>query len=158
MRPEHQNSHGARAGRQSGFTLLELLVAMLAAAVLALTAAVMLVYAYRAWQANGDAVLAQQEGTLAVDMLSRSLREAAAVDVVILPGRVNIGPASFYAIGADLVYDPETGAGGDEMTVIDGRLTAFAVSTLPAGGAAIEFQFKDEENVTKVAAVAAFRN
>jgi len=97
--------------RHAGFTLFELLIAMLSAAVLALTAAVMLVAGFETWQANGDAVLTQQEGTLAMDLVSRSLRAAAAANVVVAPGQVTIGPVSITVSGAiiDLqLVDTET--------------------------------------------------
>jgi type II secretory pathway pseudopilin PulG len=158
MRPEPSNQRGTCADRRAGFTLLELLVATLSSSILGIAVASVLVYAHMAWEANGDAVRAQQEGTLAIDMLNRSLRRADAATVVVSPGQVSIGPASFFANGGDLVYDPDTGAAGDEMTVIDGWLTAFTVTTLPDGGASIDLQFKQEETETRMNTLVAFRN
>jgi prepilin-type N-terminal cleavage/methylation domain-containing protein len=66
---------------RNGFTLLELLAGLTAASMIALTAGLILFYAYRALRQDQDLVQMQQDGSTALFMLARAARDATNVDL-----------------------------------------------------------------------------
>ena len=149
------------AGRKNGFTIVELMVAMLSAALLAAISGAILFYAYTGWRRNTAAVELQRDGTVAIDMLARAVRHASASDVTISAGKMEVQKAastvSFTASGSDLVYDPDTGSGGDEVTVIDGRLSEFT-PTNALNGVGIRLVLEDGEETTQIDSMLIYRN
>ena len=117
--------------RKTGFTLLELLAVMLAAAVLALTAGSMLWYGYRGWQRVGDSIGLQRDMRAAMNVMARSVR--AGTNMTFSTGLVftvqysGLPPASVYAAGNSLYYVPDTGAAGS-MCLVNGTLQQFGVA------------------------------
>jgi len=151
----------AESGKRKGFSIVELLVGMIAGAILALTAGTIIFYGYLAWRRNSDAVDLQRDGTAAMQMLSRRLREASASDVTVLPERITIqttnAPISFYRDNNDLEYDPDTGSAGDEVTIIAGRVATFAPTNLTVGvSIVLELQAGEEE--MRITSMTGFRN
>lgn len=86
----HFRRRGTRAVRRSGFTLAELLMAILASSILAILVGSMLVFGYRSWMDNWDAVNAQQDASLAMDAVGRLIRETRAADISIGPNEDQI--------------------------------------------------------------------
>jgi hypothetical protein len=135
-----QSSHD-RCSR-SGVTIVEILVAMLAATVLALTCSVMLEYCFRTLRANGDVVGLQRDIDITTRTLYRAIRSTRRHQVSLptagaVGWRLNIDNTSFYRAGAGLtpsaggnflVYDPNTATGGDEQIMIGGTLQACSFS------------------------------
>jgi len=147
--------------RTQGFTIVELMVGALAGAVIAITVGTMLFYAYLAWSRHTNAVELQRDGSIAVDMITRKVRQVAVGDVSIGPGLLiisnNVGESQFAESGNDLVWDPDTTSGGDEYTVISGNLTEFTPSKMDNGIKVIlDLQNNDER--MKIDTVIAPRN
>jgi prepilin-type N-terminal cleavage/methylation domain-containing protein len=69
--------------QKSGFTLIEVMVGMLAAAVLALTFSAMLIASYRSWENNRDSVKMQNDATLALALIGREIRKSNIEDITI---------------------------------------------------------------------------
>ena len=154
-RPEHN----------AGFTMVELLVALVASSILAITAGITLVYAYSGWRRNNAAVELQRDATLAMYRLSRAVRGASANDVTTpLAGqsaeRLTIQTTEFRVDGDHLLYDPDTGIGGDEVVIVDGRLKTFTVTNLSTGigvSIVLELQNENSDEIAITSAITAFR-
>ncbi|NQU40779.1 MAG: hypothetical protein HQ523_12565 [Lentisphaerae bacterium] len=121
--------------RLSGMTVIELMVAMLAAAVLALTAGIILVYCFRTLRSNSDAVELQRDVDITTRTLYRAIRSSRRADLnrSHLPSRLTFASRSYYRAGANrlpnaagtfLVHDPNTAVSGDEQVLVNGTLTA----------------------------------
>jgi Tfp pilus assembly protein PilW len=123
--------------RRSAFTLVELLAAMVAAAMLVLTAGLMLFYAATAMRRDRDGADMQQDGCVALALIARSVRGATSTNLDVRPADLRIAAPSnrtlrVFAQGRDLIYDPGTLVPGSENTLIRGHLVSFAVTN--AGG------------------------
>ncbi len=155
-RPEHN----------AGFTMVELLVALVAASILAITAGITLVYGYSAWCRNNVAVELQREATLAMYRLSLAIRGASTTDVTTpLAGQsaeqLTIRSTEFRVNEKHLLYDPNTGIDGDEVVIVDGRLKTFTVTNLSTGtGVSIVLDLQNEtgDEIAITSAIIAFRN
>ena len=155
-RPEHN----------AGFTMVELLVALAAASILAITAGITLVYGCSGWRRNNAAVELQRDATLAMYRLSRAVRGASATDVTTpLAGQsaeqLTIQSTEFRVNEEHLLYDPNTGIDGDEVVIIDGRLKTFTVTNLSTGtGVSIilELQNENSDEIAITSAIITFRN
>ena len=154
-RPEHN----------AGFTMVELLVALAAASVLAITAGITLVYSHSGWRRNNAAMELQRDATLAMYRLSRAVRGASGNDVTTpLAGqsaeRLTIQTTEFRVDGDHLLYDPDTGIGGDEVVIVDGRLKTFTVTSLSTGigvSIVLELQNENSDEIAITSAITAFR-
>jgi Tfp pilus assembly protein PilW len=117
--------------RRAGLSLIELLVGLLAAAVLALTAGSMLWYGYLGWHRTGEAVGLQRDSRTAMDVLTRALRSGTnmtfSTGMVFTVWYADKPAASVYAAGRDLFYQPNIAAGGNTMKLIAGTLDRFNV-------------------------------
>ncbi|MBL7075956.1 MAG: prepilin-type N-terminal cleavage/methylation domain-containing protein [Kiritimatiellae bacterium] len=126
---------------QDGFTIVELIVGMLAGAILALTAGIILVEGFKVVHRNAEAARIQRDGSIAMEMLQRTLREVSGNDVSLdsttEPPKLEVdhphaGQVSFEAMtvagGTNLVY-----IAGGRTTVIAARtLRSFTVPRLSA--------------------------
>lgn len=149
-RPEHN----------AGFTMVELLVALVAASILAITTGITLVYGHSGWHRNNAAMELQRDATLAMYRLSRAVRGASAADVTTSASQLTIQTTQFRVNGYHLLYDPNTGIDGDEVVIVDGRLKTFTVTSLAAGtGVSIilELQNQNGDEITITNATTAFR-
>jgi len=151
-RPEHN----------AGFTLVELIIALAAASILAITAGITVVYGYSGWRRNNAAVELQRDATLAMYRMSRAVREASAADVTTSASQLTIQPTEFRVnVNGDcLLYDPNTGVEGDEVVIVDGRLETFTVTNLATGtgmSITLELQNENGNEVTITNATTAFR-
>jgi len=152
------------ADPRAGFTTVELLAATIAAAVLALSVGAMLIYGYAAWRRHSEFVDMQRDATAAMHTIGWKVRAATASDATIpAADRLRIVTPSatveFRASGADLIYDPDTGTGGDEEVLVDGRLQTFS-PILVTGGVSVQLDLQtvDGEESAQTDAVFAFRN
>lgn len=152
---KQQSSHG--------YTVVELLVGFLAGAVIAITAGTMLFYAYLAWARHNSAVELQRDGSIAIDMITRKVRELSETNITVStsPGVMTItsmnGTSRFSETGNDLVWDPDTSTSGDDYTVISGNLTEFTPTKTAAGITVILTLQNSDESMT-INSVVAFRN
>ena len=146
-----------------GFTITELLVAMIASALLALTVGAMLVVGTQSWRRNHAAVELQRDAAVAGDMLRRAVRMSTKNGITLSAGgsRLDIftpgGTNAFYASGSDLVYDPNTGTTGDEITVVNARLAAFS-ATVTNTGVSVLMQLSSGDENTEVNTFLRWRN
>ncbi len=128
-------------GRRDGMTLVEFLVASVAASILVLTAGMVLVLSFRTLRANSEAVELQRDVDITTRTLYRAIRTTRRFEVASpMAGaagpQLTINDRSFFradagllpaAGGGFLVYDPDTGAAGDEQVLVNGSLQAFTV-------------------------------
>jgi len=129
--------------RKSGFSLVEVLAALMAASILALTAGIMLFHAYDAWTENHDAVNLQRDGRNAMDLITRAIRNVASSNVVaavnnnlvlsnvVLNNQGVANTVQFRRIGRNLIYDPDMNTGGDSVLLIDDGVFRFNIDTTP---------------------------
>ncbi len=117
------------ACRNKGFTLVELMVGMVAAAILALMFGAMLFYGYTGWVRLQAMAEMERSGALAMHTMSRVFRGATATKIknvsgssVIVSNVNSIASQSFYRSGETLKYGIN---GVDRMNLVETGLTAF---------------------------------
>ena len=114
-----------------GFTLVEMMMSMLAAAVLALVMGAMMFYATTWWKRTLVSVDMQRDMRASMDTLARLTR--AATNMTFSTGLVFTAnfrgrpPATVYAVTSNLFYDPNTSVAGDAVRLVNGSLQAFNV-------------------------------
>lgn len=100
---------------------------IVAGTILALMAGLVLIYGYRVWRTNLQAVELQRDGTIAMMMMGRGLREATGTNVVVSGSRITIGTNAFYRQGNHFLYDRDTTHTGGEVMVITGKVAALTL-------------------------------
>lgn len=120
---------------QAGFSLLELLVASVAASVLALTAGSMLVYAWISWRDVQEGCRMQQDAAITLTWIRNRVGETAPDNISANTGRLEFTSSSgrssaLYHQGSDLLYDPDVATDGDETTIVHGRMQSFSPSVI----------------------------
>lgn len=150
-----------RSKHNAGFTIIELMVVLAAASVLAITAGMTLVFGHSGWHRNNAAMELQRDATLAMYRLSRAVRGASAADVTTSASQLTIQTTEFRVNGDHLIYDPNTGTDGDEVVIVDSsRLRTFTVTSLATGtGVSIILGLQNEngDEITITNATTAFR-
>ena len=125
-----------------GFTLVEVMVAMTAAAVLALTMGALLVTSSRAWHDHWLIATMQGDASTAVAMIDAWVREAHPADITeplagSTSSRLTVGYRSIYrgtvsniynAAGATLFLDPDTRTSGNEVKLSSCKVKYFTCS------------------------------
>ncbi len=130
---------------QSGFTIVEMMVALLAGVVLALTVGAMIVFAYMAWAHNSDAVKVQGDGSVAMIVISREIRESGINDILIdgvsfddnprasgsrldfAPNAVRTVSSRIVVVGDQLIFRPS------EFVLVEDWLDSFTAQFNPNG-------------------------
>ncbi|QBG46127.1 prepilin-type N-terminal cleavage/methylation domain-containing protein [Verrucomicrobia bacterium S94] len=87
---------------RSGFTLVELMMAMLAGVVLAMTVFSILISQHRAMEYNGESLKIQRDASVALAMIGREIRQSRIEDIRIDGARFTADP---YASGSRLDFD-----------------------------------------------------
>ncbi len=123
--------------RAVAFTLVELLVGILAAAVIALTAGTIIYCSYTTWHSVNASVNMHRDTTAAMQTMVARLRECRTTGVTVGAGSitmVNGGVTStFRKNGANLEYDPSTAVGGNTVVLVRGSVTTFTATALTGG-------------------------
>lgn len=121
------------ARRDKGFTVVELMVAVLAAGVLAITLSSLLFYAYKGWKAVRAYSEMERDGSLAMRTLSRVVREASSNDIMnvsssdlIVSNVDNVVEHRFFQSGGSVVYT----RGGASMDLVQAGVTEFFCSAV----------------------------
>ena len=127
-----------RAARRprAGFTVIELAVASVAGAVLALTAGTLLFLATSTLVRTAGQQELQRDATFAMDLLSRTVQSSRGREITVSANQVLFGtnhvrrgPMLFAADGqGNLIFDPNTSAAGNEIRVVNRRLAAFTAN------------------------------
>ncbi len=157
--------------RKSGFSLVEVLAGLLAASVLALTAGTMLFHAYDGWSDNHTAVNLQRDGRNAMDLMTRAIRNASSTNVVIqgnnrdfTMSRVVMNSQSvtntvrFWRSGRNLIYDPDTSTGGDNVFLVRDGVGWFRVRNRIPGMIDIVLRLAQDDEEIRLDAMVGFRN
>ncbi len=119
-----------------GFTIVELLAAAVAAAVLAVAMGSVLYFSYAALRRANEVLALQRDLADAVDQIQRIGRSASPSEITIASGSITFGTNLFRNVRCrfydnrtgDFVFDPNMAVGGDERTLIDDRLVLFKPS------------------------------
>ena len=114
-----------------GFTLVELSVASIATAILALTVGTMLWFGYLGWSRLNAAVQMQRDMQVAMDILTRIVRSGTNVTVsagpVVTVQSSDRPDTTVYTSGSSLMCNPSVGSGGAPLTVANGTVRQFEV-------------------------------
>lgn len=119
------------AQRPGGFSLVELLVALSAASILALTMGVMMWSATLSWKRTGRSVELQRDMRASMDVITRMARSA--TNMLFTTGLVytaqfsDRSPMSVFVATNNLYYDPNTTVAGNEVKLSGGQVTHFAI-------------------------------
>ncbi|MDA0321961.1 MAG: prepilin-type N-terminal cleavage/methylation domain-containing protein [Verrucomicrobia bacterium] len=154
-----------KPGRKNtaGFSLVELLVAFFAAAIIALTAGALLHMSFASWTRGHSAVDLQRDLTAVTQLLNGMLREASTTDVTVSATEIEVDDGALtkkltYNSGAgSLVYDPDTGTGGDEITIVSANVQTFTPTALGTG-VRVQLAMQNANETTAINAVVTFRN
>jgi hypothetical protein len=153
------NTQRPTGDRNHGFTLVETAVAAVSAAILVLTMTALLVQEYRGMASSQAAAGLQDDSAVALDMIARAVRPVASTNVTVAAGLLVAGTRSFTRSGGDLVYDPDTGTGGDEVTIIRGRVVSFVPTHLPGTGVHVALALQEgPDDSLSIEATTTFRN
>jgi len=127
-----------KATVHSGFTIVELLIGIIAAAILALTMGVMLANTYQGWLRSQALADLERDAAVAIHTLDLAVRGAAST----VPGEVGVdklkvvlpsgGIVREFSVATtsgrrSLVYNPDS-PGGAGMVIVDRRLGSFVTS------------------------------
>jgi len=152
-------------GQRRGYSLVELLAGMLAASILALTLGTMLFHAYDAWDDNHDAVNLHRDGRNAMDLITRAIRDASMARVttaennnLVIQNEAGTSSVRFWRTGRSLLYDPDTGAGGDEIVLVEARDAARFNVTMTAADVTIRLDLERGDETIRFDSTVAFRN
>lgn len=160
-----------RREHRRGYSLIELMAGMLAAAVLALTVGTMLYHAYDAWDDNHDAVNLHRDGRNAMDLMARAIRDASAARVttaannnLVILNEAGASSVRFWRTSGRLLYSPDTGGGVDDIILVGyergadrARATRFNV-TLTATDVTIRLDLERGDEAIRFDSTVAFRN
>ncbi len=120
-----------RRQARAGFTVPELMVAMLAAAVLTLTMGALLWYSTLAWKRLAVSVNLQRDMRLSMDTLSRMTRSATGMTFsgsTYTTQYSNQPPAAVTVSGSNLIYDANTSVAGTTLVLAQGTYQQFSVA------------------------------
>ncbi len=125
---------------RSGVTIVELMMAMLAGSILALTSGIVLMHGYRVWSRNTAATAIQRDAAVTVEMLQRKLREAASPDVVV-DASANPYPTIGVTLadGSTATFSATVAGGATSLVYTAGNQT-----TVLADGTLSDFQVQED--------------
>ena len=115
--------------KKRGFTLIEMIVGMAMAAILAVILGMLLYFNFRIWQANTTATQLQQDAALITNTISKVVRSGSSSTITV-PGSgsssvINVGAAQFYLTGAaspyNLLYRTTSGS---VITLVSNEVTS----------------------------------
>jgi type II secretory pathway pseudopilin PulG len=155
-----------RLESKNGFTVIELIVGMIAASMLAVIMSVVLFYGYTAWNRNSSFLELQRDATLAMQTLSKSLRQATATGVDLTqPGQIVVSNlntttlTSFYQQGGNLICNPAVNNGGVPFSLVRGWVipSGFTCSNI-AQGVTMRLKLKNGSKSLEMDSSVNFRN
>jgi Tfp pilus assembly protein PilW len=152
-----------RPSNTAGFSLVELAVAFLAGSIVAVTAGALLHMTFAGWTRGHSAVDIQRDLTAVTQLLNGMLREASTTDVTVSSTQIQVVDGAVtkrltYNSGAgSLVYDPDTGTGGDEVTVVSANVQTFTPTALGTG-VRVQLAIQNADEMSAINAVVTFRN
>ena len=148
--------------KSGGFTLVELMAAMVISTILALTGGLMLYHASVAWRKDSEAVELQRDATFAMDIISRAIRPATHSDIDIQNSGLTliIGNKAFYLQGsASLEYDPDDTVSGDETIIINNKVSGLSfLQHAPSRSIRVNLVLADGAETTALDTVVRYRN
>lgn len=139
-----------KARHPYGFTLVELLIGMVAASILALTAGVLLVNSYRGWIRSLALADLEREGMVAVSAINYAVRGASTNG---LACGVDTLTASGTVVNAFSVSSSNLIVNGDTLNpLVHGRLGKFvsSYSAVPVPSVQVTFELCDVQNNVKM--------
>ncbi len=103
--------------KKMGFSLIELMVSMIAAGILALTVSLMLSYGWKSWFTTNEAVDMQRDSTLVDFVVTREIRSSAMDDITISANRIDFAaagvrtqPEAIFLSGGNIVHSGPDGS------------------------------------------------
>ncbi len=116
-----------RSVGKNGFSLVEVLIAMLAMSILALTVGILLVYSWKAWRLGNESVQMQRDTTLALKMLTKEIRSCSITNIdTSAANAISFQPqnTSIKRIGGNLIHSsPDMG----DFVLMRGTATEFVL-------------------------------
>jgi prepilin-type N-terminal cleavage/methylation domain-containing protein len=145
--------------RCRGFTIIELMVAMVIGSILAITAGSMLYYIFLTWHRNTDEVELQRDATIAMNMISRAIRAATANDIQAASQSLVIKNKTFYNTNSSLWYDPDTTIANNEIEIINNKVNSISfINNAPEHSIGIDIELQDGVKSTAVSSTISYRN
>lgn len=119
---------------KAGFSLIELMMAMLATSILVLAVGSMLVYGWMGWKRNNDSVAMQRDVSLAMRIIAREIRRTPMTGITVGDTLTCInanGTYAFTASGRDLNFQVDS-----EVTfpLVRDCLSGFSTTNNPLNG------------------------
>ena len=119
--------------KKSGFSLPELMIGMVALAIVSLTVGLLLVHGWKGWKDSRNAVAMQQDSSLAREVIGREVRCSAMEDIALVSdshivfraGGVRTNAEAILLSGRDLIHRSASG----DFILINDLASDFTVST-----------------------------
>ncbi len=122
---------------KSGISIIEMLMAMLSSAILALTVGIMLVTSYKAWRDNNRYIALQEEASLAATVAEKWVHDAAYWQVNASNNMIAITISNvtkrIYRNANNLIYDPNISTSGNELLIATNHVSSFLTRQASAG-------------------------
>ncbi len=128
-----------------GFTVVEMLVSMLAFSILVLSIGLMLVYSWRGWRYSNESITMQRDASLAFKVITREIRGSSITNMTFSADQIGFTAAGVRAsTGAESIYRTEggdlvhQGSSGD-FVLLDGTASRFqSIPSISNGLACVE--------------------
>ena len=148
-----RDSKRCRLETSWGFTLVEMMVTMVAAGILALTAGSMLLMVFRTWRMNEDAIAMQTESSLAMKLMAKHIRHAGVGEIEIYPNEIRFAANSAIPTACAVFQQDDDlmcRTPDSQFALVDGRVEEFTAVALPArNGVELTLRLVDEEGFTE---------
>ena len=136
---------------------MEMMAAMLAGMVLALTAGAMLVFGYAAWANHTDSVKMQNDASLAMLVIGREIRESGMVDITypatglaFASNAVRTNSTSIVVSGSQLVFQPSG------FVLVEDWVNGFNAQANGVGGVDVTLHLRGGRRMTETTINATF--
>lgn len=149
-------------GSRGGFSLVELVMGIAAAAIVIGASGLMVYYTHLGYRRETAAVNLQRDATAIMDLLCHAIRECSMAGVTISSGTLSIQNAGITVsfqrtTGGDFVYDPNTAVSGNDVVVAKGVATSFTPQ-FSSGGVSVQVNLQSGTDRAQVGAVIFPRN
>ncbi len=142
---------------KQGFTLLELMFAMLASAILILIVGLLITMPYRAMNGNQEFAQVRRDMALAVKIMTKDIRQATNDDIVPSSNQLVLNANPGPPVRLPIRYALESGAlnryvnGGSGVTIIEKGVTRFvAVKTSGLSGVEIQLDLQSNDGTAAI--------
>ena len=140
---------------RDGFSITELVAAMVSASFLLISVGLLLYYSSKGWQRSLQVVDLRRDANATLSLLAHQIRMTTYTNITVSSNTLTITPASVQASGNNLNYMPTAGTG--QIALVRGNLATF-VAGLTNGMVTIHLRLTNGSDAAEVYAAYKCRN